>query len=614
MAAEDESIKKLRESALDLQNPLKEALNAITDMYIEAEVLNNAFLAGRVRLDEMSDAVAKSAAGVIRLGGSITDVSQTMMDIAEGSRRNVIATEEQVSKLYAASAILGVSSGTLVENFAQVGIETSQIGPNLEESIKYVQSIGLNAKTITKDVANNMELMNRFNFSDGVQGLTKMAAQASMLRFDMNRTAEFADKVMTPEKAIEAAAGFQRLGVNIGNLVDPFALMNDAINDPGALQDSIINATKQFTEFDEKTKTFKINPQGILMLKEMADVTGISAKELSKTALAAADLDRRISTINPRLNFDKPEDKELLANMATMGEGGEYIVQLKNDKTDKIDDIKLTEITNEQLIALREQQANQPKTLEDIQKSQLGTLKEIQSTLDATLAKLTYGVAGASQVRGNVTGSDRVIRAITGSVDKSVPESAKISEKITTGIKEMAAAFRDKETGKITSNDFDNKISSLKDNIFESAKGMGSQGVDALEKILRESGGKITGNSEIEKLYKSFTEKIGGNLGTTTGMESSNIGKNKNQETIAQGLQPKSIFGDENNLSQNTGQKSGTKEFNSKVDMSGNITIKVDAPAGVSQQEFKTYFESEDFKKKIYEYYNQKAKELERTK
>jgi hypothetical protein len=32
----------------------------------------------------------------------------------------------------------------------------------------------------------------------------------------------------------------------------------------------------------------------------------------------------------------------------------------------------------------------------------------------------------------------------------------------------------------------------------------------------------------------------------------------------------------------------------------------------VSQQEFKTYFESEEFKKKIYEYYNQKAKEVGR--
>ena len=115
----------------DMANPLNEALNAITNMYSEAESLNNAFLQGRVRMDEMADAVAKSASGVLRLGGNISDVSRTMAGIAEGSRRNVIATEEQVSKLYAASQILGKDSESLVENFAQVGIETSQIGPNL---------------------------------------------------------------------------------------------------------------------------------------------------------------------------------------------------------------------------------------------------------------------------------------------------------------------------------------------------------------------------------------------------------------------------------------------------------------------------------------------------
>ena len=65
------------------------------------------------------------------------------------------------------------------------------------------------------------------------------------------------------------------MGVSIGNLTDPFALMNDSINDPGALQDSLIKATKQFTQFDEKTKTFKINPQGILTLKAMSEETGI---------------------------------------------------------------------------------------------------------------------------------------------------------------------------------------------------------------------------------------------------------------------------------------------------------------------------------------------------
>ena len=53
-----------------------------------------------------------------------------------------------------------------------------------------------------------------------------------------------------------------------------------------------------------------------------------------------------------------------------------------------------------------------------------------------------------------------------------------------------------------------------------------------------------------------------------------------------------------------------TQQINSQVDFGGTITIDVKTPSGVSQQEFKTYFESEEFKKKIYEYYNQKAKEL----
>ena len=58
--------------------------------------------------------------------------------------------------------------------------------------------------------------------------------------------------------------------------------------------------------------------------------------------------------------------------------------------------------------------------------------------------------------------------------------------------------------------------------------------------------------------------------------------------------------------------KTTQTQINSQVDFGGTITIKVDAPAGVSQQQLSTYFESEEFKKKIYEYYNQKAKELEK--
>lgn len=59
-----------------------------------------------------------------------------------------------------------------------------QIGVNLEGSIQYIQSLGLNAKDVMGDVNTNMRNMN-VQFADGVVGLAKMAHKLSMLRFDM---------------------------------------------------------------------------------------------------------------------------------------------------------------------------------------------------------------------------------------------------------------------------------------------------------------------------------------------------------------------------------------------------------------------------------------------
>ena len=600
------SLSELESTLKSLEKPTDLIVEAIAEMYQQAENLNNSFLQGRTRMNEMSDAVAKAASGVMVLGGSISDVGKTMNEIAEGSRRNVLATEDQVTKLYAASQVLGINSKTLVENFAEVGMETSQIGTNLESSISYIQSVGLNAKDVMSDVANNMDMMNKFNFADGVQGLTKMAAQASMLRFDMQNTANFADKVMSPEAAIEAAAGFQRLGISIGNLSDPFALMNESINDPGALQDSIIKATKQFTEFDEKTKTFKINPQGILMLKEMQEVTGISAKELSKTALAAADLDRRLSTINPQLNFDKPEDKELLANMATMGEGGEYIVKLKNDETGVIDDIKLSEITNEELKALRKQQAEAPKTLEDIQKSQLDVLKDIDASIKGNVAKGTYGLAGSAIVRGNTVGAGNVIKAVTSSVDNAIPESAKVIGKVNNAVEVMKDLFIAKESKKMSAEDFAKQLESLENVIINDANSLGANGLKALKDVMSEASGKITGSSAIEVGFRNFTKEILDATGNEKITSSDKDLLQKTKESLEAKSASSSVFGgrtSEDYSQMKTSQKQQTQSTTNsgKVDVGGTITFKFDLPPGttLNQQQLNAAFNSEEFKQYI---------------
>jgi hypothetical protein len=594
----NDSYDELKKTLESLGSPLDIILTAIGDMYDGADKLNNAFVQGRTRLDEMADSVAKSAAGVIRLGGDISDVNNTIIGIASASRRNVIATEEQVSKLYAASSILGTTSKELVENFAEVGYETSQIGVNLENSIEYIQSVGLNAKEVMGDVQNNMSLMNKFNFTDGVVGLSKMAAQASMLRFDMSATAGFAEKVLTPEGAINTAAALQRLGVAVGQLGDPFALMNDAINDPGALQDSLIKATKQFTQFDEKTKSFKINPQGMLTLREMATETGISYDQLTKSALAAADLDKRLSAISPSLDFETEEDKQFLANMATMSKDGDYVVKLKNDETGIIETKKLGEITQGEMEKLREQQENAPKTLEDIQKSQLNVLENIDATLKGNVAKGTFGVAGSAVVRGNLTGAERISRAVAGSVDNAVPESAAIIDTVNNSIEKMGALFLAKDSKKISSEDFAKQLESLENTILKDASSLGEKGLEAFKDIIRESSQKVTGNSGIEKEFRNFTKEI---LNATANpVSASDALKTKTQ---AKTVSLADVLGQRTESptkSTNAKTNSGDSTTKSKVEF-GDFKITIDTPPGttLSQKQLNDIFNNEKFKQYI---------------
>jgi len=264
-----------------------------------------------------------------------------------------------------------------------------------------------------------MDQLNRYQFEGGVQGLTKMAAQASMLRFDMNETFRLADKVLSPENAIEVASAFQRLGVSAGNLVDPFQLMNQSINDPSGLQDSLAQVSKQFTYFDEKTKSFKINPQGVMILKEMEAQTGVSAKEMSKMGLAAAELDKRLSAISAAgLKVGSEEDKQFLANIAKMGEGGEYEVQIKDDRGQQ-QTKKLSEITQQEFDKLIKEQKEGPQTLEELARSQMNLTQLMEADVSAIRNKIVGGVASAAPVLRSTEGFRELSAAITGALSSA---------------------------------------------------------------------------------------------------------------------------------------------------------------------------------------------------
>ena len=112
---EKEDIENMVETVKSMFNPIKTLADAIGSMVAQSDELNRSFGLGRSRIVEMNVAIADSAAGITRLGGSLDDVGITISAIAEGSRRNVIENEKVVSTLYAASKVLGTDAATLVE-------------------------------------------------------------------------------------------------------------------------------------------------------------------------------------------------------------------------------------------------------------------------------------------------------------------------------------------------------------------------------------------------------------------------------------------------------------------------------------------------------------------
>lgn len=560
MADEDlrstELLGKLIGESADLLGNIGRVQDGITD-------INKSFGETRTRYLEFSTAVSDSVADFVRLGGLASDVKDTIIGIAEASRRNVVATQETLSEIFATSKFLGKEAKDITESFAIAGVEMSNIAEATEESVLYIQSIGLNAKSIMGDVAGRMEYMNRFNFEGGVLGLSKMAAQASMLRFDMSDTASFAEKVLNPEGAIQMAAAFQRLGVASGDLVDPFILMDKSINDPQGLQNSIIEMTKQFTYFDEATGNFRINPGSVRLLKEIAQESGISFENMTKTALAASDMDRRLSQISFGIQGSE-EDKMLVANMAKMGKDRKFEVDFVDEEGKKQNEL-LENLTQAQFEQIKKQRELEPKTMEELARAQLDTDKLISADIAALPMRLGYALAGQ-------TGLVRGIESIRDGFDTFAKE-AYGGENTIPSTKEFREAFE--SAGDTLKNAADNYL-----------KGTGSMEdiQTALKKSIEEGTTELKLADRIQNVLASFEGMKEGKerfekLGVVTGQE----GKLSSFDAYTKQQ-----------------RESGQATVSGQVELMGDINITVDAPTNITDQQVFNIFNSPEVQTQIF--------------
>ena len=100
--------------------------------------------------------------------------------------------------------------------------------------------------------------------------------------------------------------------------------------------------------------------------------------------LAASELDERLSQISPSIKFKNEEDKQYLANIGAMSEGGDYVVKLKGSD----EEIKLSEITQTQFDKLIDEQKAGSKSIEETAREQLSNSDSIKNNVQAIRSAL----------------------------------------------------------------------------------------------------------------------------------------------------------------------------------------------------------------------------------
>ena len=362
-------IRKTLEEEFDLS--IKSLLNETVELDKQAREVAKSFGQGSEFIQSMKVNMTDAVRSVVLLGGGFENILNIQKEVSTMLGRNVILSSDVYEKLFAASEVTGEGASKIVESFRNVGISSFKAVEGMEKVVDVSRKSGVNAQKVSGMVLENMDKMNKFTFQGGVEGMARMAAQAVSLRFNMSQTLDIANDLFNPEKAIDMAAAMQRLGANQSALLDPLRLMDMAQNDPEELQNQIVSLSKQFVNL-KKDGTFEILPGARRQLMEIEDAIGLGKGELSKMALGAADLDKKMREIQFKPDMSEDERK-MIANMAEIGKSGKYEVSVlsKDEKTGELKQTtkQISQLTDEDREYLK--QSATPKTMEQLAREQL---------------------------------------------------------------------------------------------------------------------------------------------------------------------------------------------------------------------------------------------------
>lgn len=456
-----ERLSSAKEEAFDIGLTISTANAAITSLNSSLAGSGNLVGVLTTQFVEAGKNIQYLDATVNSMEAGMLEAARVNKELMDATGRAYVMSAKEIEGIVAAQSASGVQAEKLLTTFKQQGVALENIPKTIQKVIDTTRALGVNSEAVTKSVTDNLGKINTFNFSNGVEGLTRMAAQAAVVGVDMGRTFAISEKMFNPEKAVELASSMQRLGVATGDLLDPLKLMDLGQNNPQELQNQIVQMSKQFTYFNEQNQKFEILPGAKLQLREVAEELGMNADELARMAIGSADISKKMSEIKFPDMGELPiteDQKTMIANLSELKDG-EYKIKIQETVVDQetgerrftgeVKEKAVSALSESDFESLKLAQTGQMKTLEEIsfeslsyeQRSAVASEKMLASMLRGGAVSSRLGVKGAETANFLLSEVAKFTKEMT-STDKGkefINVSASLLTDFAAGIKEAYA-------------------------------------------------------------------------------------------------------------------------------------------------------------------------------
>jgi hypothetical protein len=346
----EDSLREINRAVKSVWSGVKKVANTWMDFNDMAFKGGRAIGLNRQELENYQQSLIKNTINLAaRYGVTTKELAQYQETYWNNIGRNIRFTEAQTENVTAMSKLVGDTNvQTTIDNMDRMGSSVGTAVDYMALVSARAQAYGLNATKSAELFAKNIGLAQKYNFREGINGVSKMVTLSQRLRFNMESIASVADTFSTIEGAIGASAKLQVLGgsyaMNFGN---PMAVMYEALNDMEGLTERIVNTVAGKGYFDRTTGEVQMSSIDKRFIKEAAQALGMNADDLRNAAYRQITTREVESQINRSERFTDVE-KTAISNLATYDRERGWIVKYMEEngeeRSELVKNLKRTDI------------------------------------------------------------------------------------------------------------------------------------------------------------------------------------------------------------------------------------------------------------------------------